>query len=187
MDIPALELDNATGKLGLIVDHDTRDNIFTPNRGAFFEAEAAFARGAFGSDSNYQTLYARGYSWRPIGDWVLGFRGDARLSSGGVPFYAQPYIVQRGVPAARYQDKNALMAEVEGRWNIDRRWALVAFGGVSKAYGRRQTWSEAKTVVAGGGGFRYLVASKLGLYAGLDVARGPEDTAVYIQFGSAWR
>jgi hypothetical protein len=33
---------------------------------------------------------------------------------------------------------------------------------------------------------RYLIARKLGLYAGIDVARGPEDTVVYVQVGSAW-
>ena len=186
-DVPQRSLDTSIGKLGLVADHDTRDNIFTPNRGVFVEAEAAFARGAFGSDSRYQTLYARAYSWHPVGDFVLGMRGDARLSSGDVPFYAQPYIVLRGVPAVRYQDKNALVAETEARWNLDSRWALVAFGGVGKAYGRRQPWSEADTVAAGGAGLRYLIARKLHLYAGLDVARGPEDTALYIQVGSAWR
>jgi surface antigen Omp85-like protein len=187
VDVPARDLDTAIGKLGFVVDHDTRDNIFTPNRGSFFEAEAAFARGAFGSDSNYETLYARGYHWQPMGDFVLGVRGDARLSSGDVPFYAQPYIVLRGVPAVRYQDQRALVAETEVRWNLGPRWAAVGFAGVGKAYGRRQSWDAADTVVAGGAGFRYLVARKLNLYAGLDVARGPEDTAIYIQMGSAWR
>jgi hypothetical protein len=32
-----------------------------------------------------------------------------------------------------------------------------------------------------------VVARRLGLYAGLDIAKGPEDTAIYIQAGSAWR
>ena len=41
--------------------------------------------------------------------------------------------------------------------------------------------------MAGGAGFRYLIARKLGLYTGIDVARGPETTAFYIQVGSAWR
>jgi hypothetical protein len=186
-DVPQRGLDSAIGKLGLVVDHDTRDNIFTPNRGAFFEMEAAFARGAFGSDTSYQTLYARGYSWHPAGDFVLGVRGDARLSSGDVPFYAQPYVVLRGVPAVRYQDRNALVVEGEARWNVTPRWSAVAFAGLGKAYGRRQTWSQADTAYAGGAGFRYFIARKLGMYAGLDVARGPEDTAMYIQVGSAWR
>ena len=39
---------------------------------------------------------------------------------------------------------------------------------------------------AGGGGVRYLLARRLGMHAGLDVARGPEQTAFYIQIGSAW-
>ena len=186
-DVPARALDTNIGKLGLVIDHDSRDNIFTPNRGTFFEMEAAFARGALGSTSNYETLYARAFSWHPVGDFVIGARGDARLSSGDVPFYAQPYVSLRGVPAVRYQDRNALMAEAEVRWNVTPRWALVGFGGLGKAYGRRQTWSEADSVKAGGAGFRYLVARKLHMYAGLDVARGPEDTAVYVQVGSAWR
>jgi len=186
-DVAQRELDTSIGKLGLIVDYDSRDNIFTPSRGAFMEAEAAFARGAFGSDSQYQTLYARGFSWTPLGDFVLGVRGDMRFSSGNVPFYAQPYVELRGVPAARYQDKNTLVVEGEARWNVTARWAAVAFGGAGKAYGRRQAWDEAKTVGAGGVGFRYLVARKLGMYAGLDVARSSTGSAVYIQVGSAWR
>ena len=37
-----------------------------------------------------------------------------------------------------------------------------------------------------GTGFRYLIARKFGLHAGLDIARGPEETVVYIQIGHAW-
>jgi hypothetical protein len=39
---------------------------------------------------------------------------------------------------------------------------------------------------AGGGGFRYLIARRLGLRVGLDVAVGPEDTVLYMGVGSAW-
>jgi len=41
-------------------------------------------------------------------------------------------------------------------------------------------------VAAGGLGFRYRLARLLGLQAGIDVARGPEDTSFYITVGSAW-
>ena len=186
-DVPPRSLETSIGKLGLVVDYDSRDNIFTPNRGTYFEMDAGFARGALGSADNFETLNARAYTWHPAGDFVLGARGDMRFSRGDVPFYAEPYIALRGVPIARYQDQNSLVAEFEVRWNLDRRWAVVAFAGAGKAYGRRRTWSEADTIGAGGVGFRYLVARKLNLYAGLDVARGPEDGAVYLQVGSAWR
>jgi hypothetical protein len=36
-------------------------------------------------------------------------------------------------------------------------------------------------------GVRYLIARRLGIFVGADVARGPETTAFYIQVGSAWR
>ena len=41
-------------------------------------------------------------------------------------------------------------------------------------------------MVTGGTGFRYELARKYGLHAGLDVAFGPDETAIYIQVGSAW-
>ena len=186
-DVPARALDLSLGITSAVLDYDSRDNIFTPNRGVFFEMEAGFARGAFGSDANYETLNTRAFAWHPVGDFVLGLRGDARLSRGDVPFFAQPYVSLRGVPAARYQDRNAVVLEGEARWNVTPRWALVAFGGAGKAYGRRQSWDQAETVGAGGLGFRYLFARKLNLYAGIDVARGPEDTAFYLTAGSAWR
>jgi hypothetical protein len=38
-----------------------------------------------------------------------------------------------------------------------------------------------------GGGFRYLLARSFGLRTGLDLARGPEEWAIYVVFGNAWR
>jgi len=186
-DVAPRELDSSIGRLGIVIDHDSRDNIFTPNCGIFFELEASVARRGLGSDTDHEAGSARIFGYQPMGDFILGLRADARGSRGDVPFYAEPYISLRGVPAARYQDKNAIVAEAELRWNVTPRWAVVAFGGAGKAYGRRQSWDEAKTVGAGGVGFRYLVARKLGMFAGLDVARGPDDSAVYITAGSAWR
>jgi hypothetical protein len=45
---------------------------------------------------------------------------------------------------------------------------------------------ESDTIISKGVGFRYLIAKKLGLWSGIDVAAGPEDTVFYIQAGSAW-
>jgi len=37
-----------------------------------------------------------------------------------------------------------------------------------------------------GFGVRYLVLPQQDAWVGLDIARGPEDTAWYIQMGSSW-
>src|SRR4029079_10118858 len=154
-DVAPRELDSSIGRLGIVIDHDSRDNIFTPNCGIFFELEASVARRGLGSDTDHEPGAGRTFAHQPMGAFILGLRADARGSRGDVPFYAEPYISLRGVPAARYQDKNAVVTEAEVRLNITKRWAAVVFGGVGKAYGRRQTWDEARTVGAGGVGFRY--------------------------------
>jgi hypothetical protein len=79
-----------------------------------------------------------------------------------------PYIELRGIPAVRYQDENVGVAELEARWNVTPRWALIGFAGAGRAWGRRDDFDEAGTEVAKGVGFRYLIARRLKLYAGLD-------------------
>src|SRR6185436_835120 len=79
-DVPERGLDTAIGRLGAVVDYDSRDNIFTPNSGTFFEVEMAFARGSFGSDTHHEAASARVFTWFPVGDTVIGLRGDARSS-----------------------------------------------------------------------------------------------------------
>ena len=186
LEIPPRDLDVRIGRLSLIVDYDSRDNFFTPSSGSYLEAEFAFADEALGGNVNFRSLFVRAYHYVPIGDWVLGLRGDYRASSSETPFFARPYVVLRGIPALRYQDERVVVTEVEARWNVTARWALVGFAGAGKAYGGRTSWSDADTAVSKGTGFRYQIARRLGLYAGVDVAWGPEQRAFYIQVGGAW-
>jgi len=174
--------------LGGSLEHDSRDNFFSASGGWKGSVEAMFYSPDWGSDEKYQTYRAQAFGYAPFGKrFVLGGRVDTRAANGDVPFYQLPFIELRGVPVARYQDERTGVVETELRWDLTPRWALVAFGGVGRAWGTRSTFSDAGDVKAWGAGCRYLIARRLGLYAGLDVARGPENTAIYIQAGSAWR
>lgn len=187
-EVTPRELETRIGMLTLVVDYDSRDNLFTPSRGTFMEAELATVREALGANVEYDYYAVRAFHYQPLGQsLVLGLRGDARSAGNEAPFFAQPYVTLRGIPAARYQDTRTAVVEAELRWNIDERWALVGFAGSGKAFGKRADWEKAETVNAGGIGFRYLIARKLGLYVGADIARGPEENAIYLQVGSAWR
>lgn len=171
-----------------MVDYDSRDNIFYPGEGSFLEIEAQAARTAFGGTQNYDIYAARGYTWQPLTHTlILGLRVDSRFSSGDIPFYAQPYVDLRGVQKGRYQDRNAVTAEIELRWDLVPRWSLLGFTGVGKAYGRWHSFSESQNVQSVGAGVRYLIARKLGLAVGIDVAHSKDQNAFYIQVGSAWR
>ena len=187
-DVRPPELDAQIGRASLVVDYDSRDNLFTPGAGSYVEIDVGVARPGLGSASSFDSVLARGYHYRPVGrQSVLGLRADGKFSNGDVPFYVRPFVSLRGVPALRYQGQHAVVTEAEWRHDLTGRWSVLGFAGAGKAYGGRVAWSEAETVVAGGAGVRYLLARQLGLYAGLDVARGPEETVVYWQVGSAWR
>lgn len=184
------ELEESVGQAFLVADFDSRDNTLSPSKGTFAEFTLGFARPAFGSSTSFESQQAKAYTYLPMGEsFILGLRGDGQFTGGRVPFYARPYLILRGIPAMRYQGEDTLVGEAELRYNATRRWTLLAFGGLGKAYGGRVAFSEAETAVGGGLGFRYLIARKLGLYAGLDVARGSgtDETAIYFQVGSAWR
>ncbi len=181
--------DLTIGKLGAVVDYDTRDNMFYPGRGTYAEFEAQFARGAFGGMQDFNQYNARAYTWLPVAKkWIVGLRADGRFSSGDIPFYAQPHVDLRGVSKSRFQGQNAVATEVELRWDVDPRWSILGFTGAGKAYGgRADSFSDATTVTSVGAGFRYMIARKLGISLGVDVARSKDDNAFYIQVGSAWR
>jgi len=165
--------------LGLFFEHDSRDNFFTASRGWKLFAESVFYSPDLGGDEEYQTYRAQLLAYFALAkEWILGGRVDARAARGEVPFYQLPFIEMRGIPFFRYQDENVALAEAELRWNVTPRWALVVFGGVGKAGESASAW---------GIGFRRLMARRLGIYMGIDIARGPEETAFYIQAGSAWR
>jgi hypothetical protein len=173
--------------LGVAIEHDSRDNIFTPGRGVLAAAEGTFYDEAFGSSNRFETYRAHVFDYVPIARrWTLGLRGDVRLARGDVPFYMLPFIELRGIPAARFQDRNVAVLETEVRYDVDERWSLVGFAGAGKAWGR-DTFSDASAPASGGAGLRYLIARRLGLYVGLDYAKSRVADTVYIQIGSAWR
>ena len=182
------ERDATSSGLGLFFEHDSRDNFFTASSGWKGYLESMFYSPDLGGDRKYETYRANAFGYTPLGkSFVLGGRVDARAARGDVPFYQLPYIEMRGIPVARYQDENVALVEVELRWNATPRWALVAFTGTGRTWGTSKSFDDADSATAWGGGFRRLVARRLGLSMGIDVARGPEETAFYIQVGSAWR
>ena len=121
------------------------------------------------------------------GTLFMGIRGDAKASFGDAPFYMLLYISLRGAPVLRYQGEAVAHTELELRWQCWRRFSLVAFGGVGGAWNDFNHLDAGhRTIETGGGGFRYELARRYGLHAGLDVGFGPDNTAIYLQVGSAW-
>jgi hypothetical protein len=172
---------------GFIARYDSRDNIFAPSRGQEVSIVGNFFSESFGGSSDYQSVETQLTSYHELPfDLSLGLRVAADFSFGAPPFYAEPYVKLRGVPALRFQDERAGEGEFELRWNFYQRWSLVGFFGLGWTDGPRTDRDDPGASPAGGGGFRYLIARLIGFQMGVDVAASEEDTTFYIQAGNTW-
>ena len=126
----------------------------------------------------------------PVADTlVLGLRGEVETVDGkfvDVPFYQYPSVDLRGIPVMRYQGEDVVVAETELGWNFTTRWTVLGFAGAGRTKDVGPDDSTT-TVYSKGLGLRYFIARRFGMHVGFDVAKGPEDTAFYLQFGHAWR
>jgi hypothetical protein len=174
--------------LGAIVELDTRDNVFTPDKGIKFHVDAQCSDNVLGSDYDYWRMNYYMYLYKKIGQkLVLGWRVDGQQSFSGTPFFLLPSIDMRGIPAARYQGKADILTEVETRWDVTRRWSVMLYGGTGKAFDEWGDFDSADWVYSYGTGFRYMLARKFKLRVGIDVAKGPPGSwGYYIVFGSNW-
>jgi hypothetical protein len=185
--VPLPDLESQTSGLGLVLNLGSRDQPFSPTRGV--RAAVSYAQQAdwLGGDFDYGTLAAYGIYYQPLGDgWVLGLRVDGQFQDGDVPFYdlSSPYL--RGIPRGRFVDDDSILAEAELCWDFVRRWTLVGFGGVARVAPDADDLLDAEDELAGGAGFRYLIAEQYGLRMGLDAAYGDDDWTVYVTVGTGW-
>ena len=101
-------------------------------------------------------------------------------------------VLHAAVHSVAWRSRDALpgrpdgVGEVEARWQFYGRWSVVAFGGGGTTRSERNGFSATQNVGSGGVGFRYELARKFGLHAGIDIAHSPGTTAFYIQVGNAW-
>jgi len=170
-----------------VVEYDSRDNVFTPTRGMYAESSLLASREALGATDDFERFDQIVMGWHQLShDLTLGARGNYAWSSSATPFFMRPFVQLRGVPAMRYQGDSAASVEAELRWQFHGRWSLVGFGGAGATRTSGEAFSGTQSVGSGGVGFRYELASKFGLHAGIDVAHSPGTTAVYFQIGNAW-
>ena len=187
-DLPAPTFGFELGALSVFVEYDGTNSTFTPTKGLAGKFEYQNFDDGWGSDFSYDQFNGELFKYTPFGDYSsLGLRLEANTVSGEVPFFAYPSVNLRGIPALRYQGQDVVTGEAEFLWGFTPRWSVVFFGGVGHTTAIKDLDGQSQTMAAGGLGFRYRLARKMGLQAGIDVARGPEETSVYLTVGSAWQ
>ena len=185
--INPIDFDLTNSGVGIINEYEKLNNLLSPSAGLRINLSYDQYLKALGGDRDFGKLMFFAHYFQPIlKNWTAGFRVESLLAVGDAPFYVLPFISLRGVPAIRYQGEITALIETEQQFMFTRRWGMVAFGGYGQAFNYSNDLSDGAKAWNAGAGFRYLMARRLGLKMGIDVARGPEDWAIYIVFGSAW-
>ncbi len=185
--ISLLDFDFVDVGLAASLIYDTRDNTMMPASGYIADLTSWRYDEGIGGDFNYQVVRFKANSYFQFGQkYVLGLRLDMAKANGEVPFYAEPYVDLRGIPALRYQGGTAGAFEVEARRRLGERWAVSVFAGAGTTELGLQESKTLDNINTFGIGLRYLALKEQDAWVGIDIAEGPEDVAWYIQMGNAW-
>jgi hypothetical protein len=181
------ETSSIVSQLGGVIELDSRDNTFTPDRGIKLHVDANYSANFLGSDYEFWKLNYYTYIYKPIlPNLIAGIRLDGQQAFGNPPFYLLPYLDMRGIPIEKYQGNADILAEAESRWDFTLRWSAVLFGGSGKAFNDWSDFGISPWIFSYGAGFRYLIAREFKLRMGIDIAHGPGTWAYYVVFGSNW-
>ena len=167
--------------------YDARDNSTMPNSGQLLDFTLWRYDDAIGSDFDYWSGRVKAHSFHQLHEnFVLGLRFDVSSVDGTPPFFAIPYVSLRGIPALRYQAKTAGAFEIEGRYSFSDRWAGTVFGGAGFTKNDDVVLETAQNIKSVGAGIRFQALTEQDIWIGLDIAKGPEEYAWYIQIGQGW-
>jgi len=170
--------------LGFILNWDTRDNIFTPRRGNYWQFSTFFNEKFLGSDFNYTSLKLDLRKFFPItATHVLAFQALFQSATGEVPFkwYAKlgGDSIMRGYYSGRYRDHHLIAFQGEYRLPVWWRFGLTGFAGLGDVSDKFGHFKLGEFKYSVGFGIRFLVVPKEGTNLRLDFAWGKGTSGFY--------
>lgn len=176
--VPGFDGQRLSG-LGLVVNHDTRDNIFQPTQGWFNRFGWMGFQSFLGSnfDFNQYTADFRRYVQVNERKQVLALQSYWSFTTGNSPFQHVSLIGgserMRGYFEGRYRDNHAMVHQAEYRVPIYRNFGMVFFGHAGQVAADLDEFSFSRFRYGGGVGFRYKLTPD-GLNIRIDVAVGDQ-------------
>jgi outer membrane protein assembly factor BamA len=189
-DIEGTEGGTLSG-IGFLVNRDTRDNIFSPLKGDFFEFNARVYPGFLGSTFAFTRVSLNLRKYFPLfSSHVFAVQSAAVIQTGTVPFLhlAQiggPYIM-RGYFEGRFRDKSLLVFQAEYRMPLFWRLGIVGFAGfgnVAKTLGQLNL-GELKSSY--GVGLRFMFDKKERIQLRMDIGFGKDSSGFYFSIFEAF-
>jgi len=175
---------------GFLVNHDTRDNIYSATTGDFVEFNTRIYPKFLGSTYSFATfsLDARKY-FSVFKSHVIALQGLLKVQSGTVPFmnYAQlgGQYLMRGYFEGRYRDKNLLAIQTEYRMPLVWRFDIVGFLGLGNVSSQFDT-ELFKFKPSYGLGIRFMFDKRERIQVRLDYGWGKGTNGFYASIFQAF-
>jgi len=186
----ALRLRTTVASLGVRVQYDSRDDVFAPRSGIFFDVLGRIARESVGSDWDYEHHVVAWNAYRNVRERDVVAVRVAACSAIDAPFFDLCLFGSgadlRGYTGGRYRDEAMVATQAEYRWWFHRRWGATAFVGVGEVAPSFGDLDTDRLLPAGGIGLRWQVSKRERLGLRVDYAWGKDSSAFYVSVGEAF-
>lgn len=170
---------------------DTRDNIFYPHGGRFWQANFVLFGPWMGSSYEFQRTRIDLREFIPLfHSHTLALQAELWAVSGAnVPFMDLPILggdhLLRGYYKGRFRDKDLTLLQAEYRIPVWWKFDAVAFVGVGQVAGTISGLDFKSLHAAAGVGLRFRI-SRQGTMIRADVGWGKDGSALYLTAGEAY-
>jgi outer membrane protein assembly factor BamA len=177
--------------VGVMVNWDTRDNVFCPTTGSFHIVSAKLCGSALGSDYDFGKYVVDIRKYVSLSSSaVLAVQGLLSASTGVVPFQYMGQLggqnILRGYYQGRYRDRQMAVAQVELRTKLWWRVGAAFFAGAGNVAPRLNDFDRDYVRYAAGFGIRYLFDEGESLHIRLDFGFAEGSDGMYITAAEAF-
>ncbi len=176
---------------GLQVSWDTRDNIYLPSKGNYYQLQATWFDSQLGGRYDFQRYIVDFRTYLTV--WhshILAFQAYGRSTSGDVPFQKLSELggslLMRGYYLGRYRDRNLLAAQSEYRLPLWKRLGLVAFAGLGDVASTPSRFRLRDVKTSAGFGLRFLLIPEEKMNLRLDFGFGKDTSGFYVTITEAF-
>lgn len=178
--------------LGLVLNRDSRDQIFYPNTGNLIQMALYTNKKALGSDFNFSRLTLDASQYFSFGkEKIIAVNGFLDFLFGNPPFQQLALIggpkKLRGYFEGRFRDKKLWVFQTEYRMSVYRFIGIVAFVGIGSVAPTFDDIFSQRVHFAGGLGLRFRISKKDKINIRLDLGIDEKgNTFPYLTIGEAF-
>lgn len=189
-ELPGSEGGTTSG-LGVVVTWDSRDNIYYPHSGGYYEFSVTYFQNKIGSDFNYNKYI---FDFRRFFEvshrHILAVQTYIMIETAAPPFYDLALLggdrLMRGYIMGRYRDRTYYVLQAEYRTPLWWKFRLVFFGGVGDVASGVSKFTISTIKPSYGAGIRFRIDELEKLDLRFDVGFGRGTHGIYFSINQAF-